>query len=29
VQDMLELDLVRQEVSVQMEAIYQRFQPAS
>lgn len=28
-QDMLELDLVRQEVSVQMEAIYQRFQPAS
>jgi hypothetical protein len=28
VQDMLELELVRQEVSVQMEAIYQRFQPA-
>ncbi|PTT55276.1 MULTISPECIES: hypothetical protein [Aeromonas] len=29
VQEMLELELVRQEVSVQMEAIYQRFQPAS
>ncbi|WP_429233133.1 hypothetical protein [Aeromonas salmonicida] len=28
-QEMLELDLVRQEVSVQMEAIYQHFQPAS
>ena len=28
-QEMLELDLVRQEVSVQMEAIYQHFQPGS
>ncbi|WP_265422703.1 hypothetical protein [Aeromonas salmonicida] len=28
-QEILELDLVRQEVSVQMEAIYQHFQPAS